>query len=331
MKWTLADAERFVSRFRGRQDAFGLMQGGRIMAVRRPLSVAQYRLHWEGQLRLGVYPLLPDGHTYFLALDFDGPEAERSADMVFERASQHGLNMSREISKSRGVHLWLFFGEPVSARDARGVALMLLAETGIKAEVFPKQDLLPADGLGNFIWLPLSGESVPFGKTVFVDPIAHQPYADQWTFLHQSRLTPTDRIRDLARRSCVTDGRRSQAVETTSRTYVGDLLPCAQAMLQGVTKGCRDVVAFRLAIHLKARGLPRQRAEHILRRWDAKKNQPPLGLSMIREKVRSVYQRNYVSYGCEDPLVLPFCREGCPIRRRRAGVWRSDHEPETGR
>lgn len=206
MKGTRGDVERFVSLFHGRQDAFGLMQGGRIMAVRGPLSVAQYRLHLEGQLRLGVYPLLQDGHTSFLAIDFDGPEAERSADAVFERASQHGLNMSREISKSRGVHLWLFLSEPVPSRDARGVPLRLLAETGLKAEVFPKQDLLPTDGLGNFIWLPLSGESVPFGKTVFVDPITHQPYADQWIFLRQIRVTPTDRIRDLARRSCVTDG-----------------------------------------------------------------------------------------------------------------------------
>ena len=330
MKWTLADLERFAGLFRGRSDAFGVLQAGRICAVRGELSFVQYRLHLEGKLRLGVYPLLPDSHTHFLALDFDGPEAERAADEVFERASQHGLTLCREISKSRGVHLWLFFSEAVLARDARMAGLALLAEAGVRAEVFPKQDLVAADGVGNFIWIPLSGESVPVGKTVFVDPESHQPYADQWDYIHR---IPTVHRREIG--ALVRQARASRACpearDRQARVHESDLLPCAQAMMRGVAQGCRDVVAFRLAIHLKARGLSSGKAEQTLRRWDARRNRPPLGLPTIREKVRSVYLRNYTSYGCEDPLIVPFCREGCPIRRRRAGAGRggSDNEPET--
>ncbi|MEW6682631.1 MAG: primase C-terminal domain-containing protein [Nitrospirota bacterium] len=319
MKWTLVDLERFAALFRGRPDAFGVLQAGRICAVRRRLTLAQYRLHLEGKLRLGVYPLLHDGHTHFLALDFDGPQAEGAEDVVVERASQYGLALCREISKSRGGHLWLFFAESVPARDARAVALTLLAKAGVKAEIFPKQDVVPANGLGNFIWLPLSGESVPLGKTVFVDPESHQPYADQWDYIDR---IPTVHPREIA--ALVRQARASrahpEARDRDARAYHGDLLPCAQAMMRGVGEGCRDVVAFRLAIHLKASGLSRERAEQILRRWDARRNRPPLGLPIIREKVRSVYERNYTSYGCEDPLILPFCREDCPVRRRRAGA-----------
>lgn len=328
MKWTLIDLERFAALFRGRCDAFGVMQAGRICAVRRPLSLGQYRLHLEGKLRLGVYPLLADGHTHFLALDFDGPQAERAADTVVECASLHRVTLCRELSKSRGVHLWLFFSQPVLAQDARMAGLALLAEAGVRAEVFPKQDLLAADGVGNFIWLPLSGESVPLGKTVFVDPASHQPYADQWDYIHH---IPTVHPREIA--ALVRQARASRASpearEREARVYHGDLLPCAQAMMQGVGEGCRDVVAFRLAIHLKASGLSREKAEQILRRWDARRNRPPLGLQTIREKVRSVYQRNYTSYGCEDPLILPFCREDCPVRRYRTDVGgkRSGDEP----
>ncbi|MFZ5862433.1 MAG: TOTE conflict system archaeo-eukaryotic primase domain-containing protein [Nitrospirota bacterium] len=330
MKWTLVDLERFAALFCGRSDAFGVLQAGRICAVRRPLSLIQYRLHLEGKLRLGIYPLLPDGHTHFLALDFDGPQAEYAADRASVVAAQHGLTLCREISKSRGVHLWLFFNEPVLARDTRLIALMLLREAGVKAEIFPKQDALPADGVGNFIWLPLSGESVPLGKTVFVDPISHQAYADQWDFLHGIPQVHPREIVILASQARAGQDRPIPArPDGPARIHHGELLPCARIMLQGVTRGCRDVVAFRLAIHLKARGLSQQRAEHILRQWDAKSNQPPLGLSTIREKVISVYQRNYTSYGCEDPLIAPFCREGCPIRRYRADVGgkRSGDEP----
>lgn len=334
MKWTVSDLEWFARMFQGRTDAFGVLQGGRIFAVRRPLSLAQYRLHLEGRLRLGVYPLLPDGKTYFLAFDFDGREAERAADAVLDRASRHHVALCREISKSRGVHLWLFFSEPVPAREARSVGRMLLAEAGVNAEIFPKQDLLQDDGLGNFIWLPLSGESVPIGKTVFVGLISHQAYADQWDFLHGIPQVHPREIAILASQARATQDRPIPArTDEHARIHHGELLPCARIMLQGVTRGCRDVVAFRLAIHLKARGLSQQRSEHVLRQWDAKSNQPPLGLSTIREKVRSVYQRNYTSYGCEDPLIVPFCREGCPIRRYRvdAGGKRSGDESRKDR
>lgn len=321
MKWTLIDLERFAALFRGRSDAFGVLQAGQIWAVRGSVSLVQYRLHLEGKVRLGVYPLLRDGHTHFLALDFDGPQAERAADAVFERASHHGLALCREISKSRGVHLWMFFGERVPARDARTVALTLVAEAGVKAEIFPKQSVLPAEGVGNFIWLPLSGESVSRGKTVFVDPNSHQPYADQWDYLHRIPTVHPSTVTALARQARASPaGPVPEARGGQSRVYHGDLLPCAQAMMRGVAQGCRDVVAFRLAIHLKASGLSKEKAEQILRRWDAKRNQPPLGLSTIREKVRSVYQRNYTSYGCEDPLIAPFCSEDCPVRRRRTGT-----------
>lgn len=137
----------FASLFHGRQDAFGLMQGEKIVAVRRPVSLLHYRLHLEGKLRLGIYPLLPDGTTRFLALDFDGPQAQQSAFEVFHCSRHYSLPLAWEISKSRGVHLLLFFSEPVLAQNARLVARMLLDEAGVQAEISPKQDALPEGGL----------------------------------------------------------------------------------------------------------------------------------------------------------------------------------------
>ncbi len=52
MKWTVSDLEWFARMFQGRTDAFGVLQAGRIFAVRRPLLLVQYRLHLEGTLRL---------------------------------------------------------------------------------------------------------------------------------------------------------------------------------------------------------------------------------------------------------------------------------------
>jgi hypothetical protein len=310
-----AYVQRFAALFRGRQDAFGLMHGDRIMAVRRPVSLLHYRLHLEGKLRLGIYPLLPQGLSHFLALDFDGPQAQQSASEVYACALHFDLALAWEMSKSRGVHLWLFFSAAASARHARLVARMILDEAGVKAEIFPKQDALPEGGLGNFIWLPLSGESVRQGRTLFVDPKSLQPYSDQHGFLRAiEKITPQKLawIVDV-------NGLKDEAIPIHSgetRIFPGDLLPCARRMLEGVTEGCRDMAAFRLAIHLKSRGYSVQDAEQFLQKWNSTKNGPPLESRIITIKVRSAYLRGYSSYGCEDPLIIPFCEESCPIKQK---------------
>jgi hypothetical protein len=101
-----------------------------------------------------------------------------------------------------------------------------------------------------------------------------------------------------------------------TRIFPGDLLPCAKRMLEGVEEGCRDMAAFRLAIHLKSRGYSIQEAERLLQEWNATKNRPPLPPAVITMKVRSAYLRGYSGYGCEDPLIIPFCDQACPIKQR---------------
>lgn len=48
-----------------------------------------------------------------------------------------------------------------------------------------------------------------------------------------------------------------------SKFYSGDLLPCARKMFEGVIEGCRDVVAFRLAIPLKSRDYRIEQTEQL--------------------------------------------------------------------
>lgn len=307
----------FVALFRGRTDAFGLMQKGVPFSVRRPLSLFHYRLHLAGKIRLGIYPLLPDGRIHFIVFDFDGPESLLSARAVADRARHFALPLVWEISKSGEWHLWLFFKEPVAACDARRVAQMLLEEAGVKTEVFPKQDRVPEDGLGNFIWLPLSGSSVSKGRTVFVDHATGQPYDDQWQILKRIPKISAERLGQLVEINGLEEASDwSDSVwKPENKVYSGDLLPCAIKMFEGVREGCRDVVAFRLAIHLKSRGYCIEQTERFLQEWN-EKNQPPLPSREVTMKVRSAYLLGYRGYGCEDPLIIPFCDKACPIKQK---------------
>lgn len=318
---TPANIARFASLFQGRRDAFGLMQGGKIISLRRPLSLFHYRLHLHGRARLGIYPLLPDGSTRFLVLDFDGPDAEMAARKVYDKAQHYGLPFVWEISKSRGVHLWLFFSEPVSARDARRIAHTVLSETRVRSEIFPKQDNLPQKRLGNFIWLPLSGESIKGGRTVFVDMVYLKPYPDQWAYLTNiHRLSVQDVPEILKMGEFSIEKMEGKLPEKGNngrpKIYQRDLLPCARKMLEGVGEGCRDVATFRLTVHLKSRGHTVGQAEKLLQTWNVTRNRPPLEPVIITTKVRSAYTHGYTGYGCEDPLIIPFCEESCQIKKK---------------
>ena len=57
--------------------------------------------------------------------------------------------------------------------------------------LFPSQDFMPKAGFGNLIALPLQGECVRRGTTVFLDPTTMSPWPDQWAFLSSvARMTP---------------------------------------------------------------------------------------------------------------------------------------------
>ena len=56
---------------------------------------------------------------------------------------------------------------------------------------FPSQDFLPKAGFGNLIALPLQGDCVQRGATVFLDPTTMEAWPDQWAFLSSiAPMTP---------------------------------------------------------------------------------------------------------------------------------------------
>ncbi len=150
----------------------------------------------------GVYPLLADDTCWFLAVDFDGEEWSADALAFFETSRINGVPAAIERSRSgEGGHVWIFFSQPVPAREARTLGASLLTQTmerrpeiGFPSydRMFPSQDVLPRGGFGNLIALPLQRPARESGNSVFVDERL-QPFADQWGFLASlPRLLPRE-------------------------------------------------------------------------------------------------------------------------------------------
>ncbi|MEM5312607.1 DNA primase small subunit domain-containing protein [Paraburkholderia sp. JHI869] len=156
-----------------------------------PLDEQVIYAHLAGDHTVGLYPLMPDGRCYLLAVDFD-EESWRDDTMAFRQSCDElDVPVSLEISRSgNGAHAWLFFSSAVTARDARRVGTAVISHTCARTRrlelssydrLFPKQDVLPKGGFGNLIVLPLQKQPRERGCSVFVDE-ALQPVADQWTF-----------------------------------------------------------------------------------------------------------------------------------------------------
>jgi len=127
----------------------------------------------------GVYPVLVDETCWFLAADFDGNDWAPDALAYMETCRLKSVPAALERSRSgEGGHVWIFFSQPIPARDARQLGAALLTETldrrpevGFASydRMFPSQDTLPKGGFGNLIALPLQRRARDYGDSVFVD------------------------------------------------------------------------------------------------------------------------------------------------------------------
>jgi len=153
-------------------------------------------IHLRGQKIYGIYPLLEDNSSYFIAADFDEKNWEKDALKFIECCQKFNLSAYLERSKSgNGGHVWIFFADKYPAFKSRNIAINILREAKIIDQfakedsfdrLFPNQDEHSGKGFGNLIALPLQGVARKNNNTVFLDPKNNLlPFNDQWEFLQQ--------------------------------------------------------------------------------------------------------------------------------------------------
>ncbi|MBK9663163.1 MAG: DEAD/DEAH box helicase family protein [Nitrosomonas sp.] len=166
--------------------------------------------HLTGKQTIGVYPLLTDDSCYFLAIDFDESDWREDASAFMTSCHELKISAALEISRSgNGAHVWIFFSEPVQAREARELGAVLISHTCNRNRqlslasydrLFPNQDTLPKGGFGNLIALPLQKQPRELGRSVFVDQQL-TPYPDQWEFLASIRPLSRKDLEDTVLRT----------------------------------------------------------------------------------------------------------------------------------
>jgi hypothetical protein len=159
-------AERFIQR----RDLYSKqLDDGRYLCIRKPLKDWHLAAHLRGEITLGAYILDENSKTRYIVFDADDDIAmEKLVGMALDLEAD-GIPAYLEQSR-RGGHLWLFFGQPVTGRDARafGKGLVDIYELE-NIELFPKQSKLK-EGPGSLIRLPFGVHRKTGERYDFITP-----------------------------------------------------------------------------------------------------------------------------------------------------------------
>ncbi len=232
-----------------------------------PLSTEILSGHLAGKQVIGIYPMLPDDSCYFLAVDFDGEGWKDNVFTFKETCRKHNVPTGIERSRSgNGAHAWIFFHDKVPARTARQMGSFLITETmnscyrmsmGSYDRIFPNQDNLPQEGLGNLIALPFQKHAAAKGNTLFIDENG-KCYDDQWDFLSKIGRMPVKQAEELAADASVAGkiiGVRAGFEETTEEESPWERLPSGKSkrplIMDSLPSSIDIVSADRLYMEIK--------------------------------------------------------------------------------
>ena len=172
-----------------------------------PYDSSVIKSHLSGKESCGIYPLLEDNSSYFIAVDFDKQNWQETIHRLHKTCDKFSVPSYIERSRSgNGGHLWIFFEERFPAEQSRKIMFELLRHSNIISHfekepsfdrLFPNQDYHSGKGLGNLIALPLQGKAIIYGNSCFIDPNTFEPYEDQWSYLGKIKKVSVLRLKEI--------------------------------------------------------------------------------------------------------------------------------------
>jgi hypothetical protein len=307
---------RFMKLFSGLDDAYGT---GRGQWVREQPRRAQFSEHLAGRgPGLGIGPLRRDGTVVFAAVDLDEPDFDTACEIANLLPGTQFI----ERSRSGNAHVFSFFSEPLEGWIARGIMREATAAVGRKfVEVFPKQDRLKDDMLGNYINLPYHGKDRPVvglsedGETNvdLDDPMSLESFIMEAEHALNDPKDWIKRARWLGIPSPEERSAEGREFGTSQTLHMCCEHVIAERDDNPIVAGHRAVVYFALAKQLANCALYSEDESVELLSLINDSSPDPIPESELRHMYRNAVRGQYTSTGCDDPLFQPYAHPECPI------------------
>lgn len=211
--------------------------------------------HLYGQKTYGIYPLLPNNCSYFLVVDFDGKSWTKDTKAFITECVKHKLGPHLERSRSGdGAHVWFFFEEKYLASKSRNVFLNILRDAKIIDKfsrdesfdrIFPTQDYIGINEIGNQVVLPLQGKSRQVQNSVFLDKESYLPIVDQWQYLSKISKISTSCLDQIfiqfnhITETSIASNKKTLKIELSDQIYID-----ARSIPSGLTTFLKERLNF---------------------------------------------------------------------------------------
>jgi len=211
LTYNKSDLHRFRVLFQGREGVHARQfqeKKGRwgYSPVHSPIDNSLVVSHLDGDITLGLYFVRVDNTVLLGCIDFDmmktvmeseDEEKKKKTRSELEEYVKKTAGVCKEASVpylledsgNKGYHIWFFFKGGIEAKIARNFLKAITQKAGeppkgVHYELFPKQDKVSSDGLGNLVKLPLGIHRKTGRRGLFVDPETLSPLPHQFQPLH---------------------------------------------------------------------------------------------------------------------------------------------------
>jgi hypothetical protein len=291
---SLATLSDFSRLFSGNTEAYGIheykytdkkeKEKGKSYTKVEPIMDKLYENHLNGEQGLGVIPI-NGSSCRFSVLDVDiyNKDLSHITSIIYK----HDFPLFPFRTKSGGLHLYLFYQEPIRAIKAINFMNSFRTILGLdrKTEVFPKQASLKSGQVGNWINLPYFNYENT--KQYMIGP-DEEPY-----LLETAMQVIMNKLQT-----------EETLIETLSNVPLNDAPPCLQTIYLLESTDYRNNYLFSLAGYFKAKHgddfeFKVSEANSML--------QEPLPINELSKTVISAHKKKDYSYKCNEDPICALC------------------------
>jgi hypothetical protein len=311
----MTPTERFIALFAGLRRAYGSYNigntrtavgklPGKAATVVEPLTDQLYVEHLTTGWTLGVVPIRDDGTCVFCALDIDVYKGLDHKKVVADiQRAQLPIVACR--SKSGGMHMYVFFREPAQCSMVRKQLKEWSVALGFPSvEIFPKQDFIQGDEVGNWLNLPYAASlkeggygTERYGYTDAGEPI---PELEAWLDYAESKKVSPEAFAKLE-------------PQVRLQGDFSDGPPCIQQLAANkVGEGGRNNVLYQMAVYAKLKH--GESFADMVTQYNVQYFDPPLSHGEVNTVIKSVARKDYW-YKCKDQPCASVCKRSTCLTR----------------